>query len=182
MLNLLSLSQHINRRSAATLDDDAQAMSHKCLFITHLLLDIDGLSYSPNIMAFQEVLADTINRFQDCTLALPNLIPDGFFHAFTRYMYMHTCTCTYTCTLTCTSLFFVPITHSIPPTLLYRPLINRKMEDKTCGNGPDLRTIFEDDSVMIELSQSIQVPYMYMYMYMYTCSLLLPIGLCDSWL
>ena len=51
-------------------------------------------------------------------------------------------------------------------------MINRKLEDKSCGNGPSLAIVFEDDSEMMELHQEIQVSIIHvvklsMYMYMY---------------
>ena len=38
-----------------------------------------------------------------------------------------------------------------------RPVINRKLEDKVCGSGPNLKAIFEDDINMRKLGQGIQV-------------------------
>jgi len=38
-----------------------------------------------------------------------------------------------------------------------RPLINQKFEEKTCGQGPSLSTVFDDDTKLQELSDSIQV-------------------------
>ena len=39
----------------------------------------------------------------------------------------------------------------------YRPLINQKFEEKTCGQGPSLFAVFDDDTKLQELSDSIQV-------------------------
>ena len=50
------------------------------------------------------------------------------------------------------------VTHaSIVVLYNYRPLINHKVEDKVCGEGPDLEAIFEADSHLQGLCQSIQV-------------------------
>lgn len=38
-----------------------------------------------------------------------------------------------------------------------RPLINGKLEDKTCGDGPSLDCIFEDDSHLQQLTQDVLV-------------------------
>lgn len=38
-----------------------------------------------------------------------------------------------------------------------RPLINSKVEEKTCGEGPSLECIFEDDAHLSGLCQNIQV-------------------------
>ena len=38
-----------------------------------------------------------------------------------------------------------------------RPVINRKLEDKVCGSGPNLKAIFEDDANVKQLGQGVQV-------------------------
>ena len=50
--------------------------------------------------------------------------------------------------------------------LLFRPMINKKLEDKTCGDGPSLAVVFEDDIELMDVHQEIQVSDMkriYMY-------------------
>lgn len=74
-------------RSNVMSDDDQ--CDYKCLFITHLELESDKLDYTPDLSQFQKVLTNTMTRYQDCTLAVPNLLPDQLFNAFTRYMYIH---------------------------------------------------------------------------------------------
>ena len=78
------LLQHISRRSTITMEVEDHQIGRKCLFITQLQLETEGLEFEPSAHQFQQVLAETLERFQDCTLALPNLTPDKFFHAFTR--------------------------------------------------------------------------------------------------
>jgi len=39
----------------------------------------------------------------------------------------------------------------------YRPMINNKFEEKTCGDGPSLSTMFSDDKNMQSLIENIQV-------------------------
>ncbi len=41
--------------------------------------------------------------------------------------------------------------------LFVRPIINNKFEEKTCGDGPSLLTMFEDDSHLQGLMQDIRV-------------------------
>ena len=134
----LSLSQHVSRRSTLILEDTQQP-GYKCLFITHLQLETETLHYKPDVHKFQQILADTVEQFQDCTLALPNLIPDTFFNAFTRYCSEH-----------CTIKVLVSF-------IYFRPTINQKQEEKTCGEGPSLAGIFEDDNELMKLAQNIQV-------------------------
>ena len=40
---------------------------------------------------------------------------------------------------------------------IYRPLINQIFEEKTCGQGPSLMAVFDDDTQLQELSEKIQV-------------------------
>ena len=79
----------MNRRATLTRStlalDEEQTIDYCCLFITKLQLQTNELSYVPGLGQFQKVLSDTMTRFQDCTLAVPNLLPDPLFNAFTRY-------------------------------------------------------------------------------------------------
>ena len=75
----------MSRRSTTTFEGaDESNNAKKCLFVTQLELETEALTFQPSLEEFQSVLADTLERFQDCTLALPNLMPDDFFNAFTR--------------------------------------------------------------------------------------------------
>lgn len=38
-----------------------------------------------------------------------------------------------------------------------RPIINKKIEEKTCGEGPNLAEVLEDDNYMVETIQKIMV-------------------------
>jgi len=38
-----------------------------------------------------------------------------------------------------------------------RPMINNKFEEKSCGDGPNLKTMFSDDQNMQTLIENIQV-------------------------
>lgn len=40
---------------------------------------------------------------------------------------------------------------------LFRPIINNKFEEKTCGDGPSLSAMFQDDKHMQALVESIKV-------------------------
>ena len=42
-----------------------------------------------------------------------------------------------------------------PPPLFPRPLINRKLEEKVCGEGPSLEVIFEADAHLMELQDGV---------------------------
>ncbi len=78
----------MSRRSTANFDagDESKLVSKKCLFVTQLELETESLTFQPGLEEFQTILAETLERFQDCTLALPNLIPDDLFNAFTRFV------------------------------------------------------------------------------------------------
>nr|XP_006813236.1 PREDICTED: dynein heavy chain 6, axonemal [Saccoglossus kowalevskii] len=75
------------------------------LFLTRLQLEPSQLLFDPDVDNYQEGLSEVIKRFQDCVLSVANLVPDSYFHAFTR------------------------------------PIINNKVEDKTCGEGPSLSSM-----------------------------------------
>ena len=64
---------------------------HKCLFIVKLQMEVEGLYFEPSEKEFTEALKEILERFQDCTLALPNFVSDPFFHSFTRYVCMSGC-------------------------------------------------------------------------------------------
>ncbi|XP_055873384.1 dynein axonemal heavy chain 6-like isoform X2 [Biomphalaria glabrata] len=89
--------------------EDEEETKSPPLFITELMLEPSQLLFSPDHDDFQDGIAEVIKRFQDAVLSVQNLVPDGYFDAFTR------------------------------------PIINNKFEDKTCGEGPSLSTMFEDD-------------------------------------
>ncbi|XP_065911794.1 dynein axonemal heavy chain 6-like [Dysidea avara] len=105
-----------SRISQGKEDDKAVA----CLFTAKLLLCPERLYFEPQLSEFKDCLYKLLHRFKDCTLAVPNMIPDVEFHSFTR------------------------------------PLINQKFEEKTCGQGPSLFAVFDDDTKLQELSDSIQ--------------------------
>lgn len=54
---------------------------------------------------------------------------------------------------------FITIAHPsyLILTSTFRPLINRKLEEKDCGEGPNLENIFEDDIHMNEIQEKIIV-------------------------
>ena len=55
-----------------------------CLFTAKLLLSPSKLYFEPPLADFQNCLHKLLHRFKDCTLAVPNLVPDTDFHSFTR--------------------------------------------------------------------------------------------------
>ena len=63
----------------------------KCLFKSYLMLETDELYFEPSCNEFQSALKVILCAFQDCTLAVPNLLPDPFFYSFTRYVRELTC-------------------------------------------------------------------------------------------
>lgn len=50
------------------------------------MLETDELYFEPSQSEFKECISEIISAFQDCALAFPNLIPDPYFHSFTRYL------------------------------------------------------------------------------------------------
>lgn len=48
------------------------------------MLETDELYFEPAETSFKEYMSEIMSAFQDCALAFPNLIPDPYFHSFTR--------------------------------------------------------------------------------------------------
>ena len=89
--------------------DDQETPGHKCLFIVKLQMEVQELYFEPAENDFTEALKEILERFQDCTLALPNFVSDPFFHSFTRCVCVCVCACLYVCTSpllhTCTHMY-----------------------------------------------------------------------------
>lgn len=79
------------------------------LYITEFILEIDSLTFQPDLDRFRDSISEIMSQFKDTLLQVDNLVPDKFFDPFTR------------------------------------PIINRKFEEKTCGEGPKLDIMFDDD-------------------------------------
>ena len=56
----------------------------KCLFKTELVLEGDALCFEPAQPEFHTTIGEILVQFQACSRAVPNLLPDSFFHSFTR--------------------------------------------------------------------------------------------------
>ena len=54
------------------------------LFKVELLMETRSLFFSPNVDNFIQGLSEIIGCFQDTVLSVVNLVPDGYFDAFTR--------------------------------------------------------------------------------------------------
>lgn len=116
--SISQMPSQTSRISQGKHEDEEKAVA--CLFTAKLLLSPNKLYFEPPLAAFQNCLHKLLHRFKDCTLAVPNLVPDADFHSFTR------------------------------------PLINQKFEEKTCGQGPSLVAVFDDDTQLQELADKIQ--------------------------
>ena len=62
-----------------------EAISEAPLFKSFLRLDTNNLYFEPSLSVFHEGMMGVLISFKDCTLGFPNLVPDPFFHSFTRY-------------------------------------------------------------------------------------------------
>ena len=78
---MLSPTHHAQQLSKDMLNKEA---ADECLFKTELMLETDILCFEPAEAEFHFVIADVLAQFQQCTRAVPNLLPDSFFHSFTR--------------------------------------------------------------------------------------------------
>lgn len=46
-----------------------------------------GLYFAPSNENFNDGIGEIIGSFQDTALSVSNLVPDGYFDAFTRYVF-----------------------------------------------------------------------------------------------
>jgi len=53
------------------------------------MLETEELYFEPARLDFKDGLTEILDGFKDCTLAFPNLLPDPYFHSFTRYILLH---------------------------------------------------------------------------------------------
>ena len=58
--------------------------------MTELLLEPTMLLFSPNLDDFLEGQGEVIKHFQDAVLSVANLVPDSYFDAFTRSVWLLT--------------------------------------------------------------------------------------------
>ena len=58
------------------------------LFITEFVLEPNQLAFDPNEEMFQEGLTSVIKGFEETVLRVDNLVPDTYFDAFTRSMFL----------------------------------------------------------------------------------------------
>lgn len=61
------------------------------LFKVELLLETRSLYFAPNLDNFTQGLSEIIGCFQDTVLSVVNLVPDGYFDAFTRLVFLNVC-------------------------------------------------------------------------------------------
>ena len=64
--------------------DMLKAEAEKCLFTTELVLEGNTLCFEPAQSQFHSTIGEILVQFQECSRAVPNLLPDPFFHSFTR--------------------------------------------------------------------------------------------------
>ena len=139
-------------------EEEADAPAVPPLFITEFVLEPNQLLFKPDEEEFQSGLAEVIKGFQDTVLQVPNLVPDAYFDAFTRCD-PHQAVCLFFDGASCWG-FSLSISLTLMGYLcmfLSRPIINSKFEEKTCGEGPSLPTMFEDDKHLQGLIQNIRV-------------------------
>ena len=89
--------------------DGEEKPGHKCLFVVKLQMEVEGLYFEPSEKDFTDALKEILDRFQDCTLALPNFVSDPYFHSFTRYVCACVCVHVCACLLECTSLLYMHV-------------------------------------------------------------------------
>ena len=59
-------------------------MLHSPYYLPCFLLETRSLYFSPNADSFLQGVGEIIGDFRDTVLSVVNLVPDGYFDAFTR--------------------------------------------------------------------------------------------------
>lgn len=54
------------------------------LYISEFVLDIDSLTFRPDLDQFREIVSEIMQHFKETLLQVENLVPDKYFDAFTR--------------------------------------------------------------------------------------------------
>jgi hypothetical protein len=54
------------------------------LYISEFVLDIDSLTFRPDLDQFREIISEIMQHFKETLLQVENLVPDKYFDAFTR--------------------------------------------------------------------------------------------------
>ena len=75
-------------KSTHSMHSDGQV---PCLFSAKLQIVTDSLFYEPPHAEFMEGIEKILSWFKNCILGKPTLLPDPFFHSFTRYI-LYVCT------------------------------------------------------------------------------------------
>lgn len=57
------------------------------LYITEFVLDVDSLTFNPDLEEFKEIVSDIMREFKGTLLKVQNLVPDPYFDPFTRFLY-----------------------------------------------------------------------------------------------
>ena len=69
-------------------DDEEGIHKQPPLFVTEFVLQPAHLRFSPDNDDFQNVMTEVIRRFQNTVLSVMNLVPDTYFDAFTRSVFV----------------------------------------------------------------------------------------------
>lgn len=70
--------------TGTTPDDGTGEHDLAPLFKTEFVLEPYQIRFAPDLDEYQEGIAEVIQKFQECVLGVENLVPDGYFDAFTR--------------------------------------------------------------------------------------------------
>ncbi|XP_069845209.1 dynein axonemal heavy chain 6 isoform X1 [Dipodomys merriami] len=116
-----------DKKAAPGIEKQEEDESLIPMFLTELILTIESLVFEPCLQDFLDIISNAVNQFQNTVLAVPNLVPDSYFDAFTS------------------------------------PYINNKLEEKTCGAGPSLSDVLEDDkyfhTIVFQIKETIHAAF-----------------------
>jgi hypothetical protein len=68
-------------------DDEEPEKIIQPLYVTEFVLEIESLTFRPDLEFFREGITEIMQRFKETLLQVNNLVPDTYFDSFTRFTF-----------------------------------------------------------------------------------------------
>ena len=70
-------------------DDDEPEKVIPPLYVTEFVLELESLTFRPDLELFREGITEIMQRFKETLLQVLNLVPDSYFDSFTRFEFLN---------------------------------------------------------------------------------------------
>ncbi len=70
-------------------DDDEPEKVIPPLYVTEFVLELESLTFRPDLELFREGITEIMQRFKETLLQVLNLVPDSYFDSFTRFEFLY---------------------------------------------------------------------------------------------